>query len=357
MTDDRWWRQLLPATVRQAAEPVYHYTSPAGFLGLVEHHELWASEATAMNDVAEVRQGWQFIRDWVASQQGDGRMAGVLDLFAEHAAMNEADEAPLGYPGTSPEGIYMCCASTRGDDANQWRLYGADGHGYAVELDPSIGLRAIVSGDRPPDNVESSVDDEGVVHQFVWPDHLVEVSPWLHVLYTDEEKSEALAGLAYNALAEFTKLDASEAQVRSVEGEYERIHEDLLTIIGQDLARLAQLMKAPGFAGENEVRALAMDDMSHDGSGRAARFRATAFGVARYLRLSASDSLVSDESEPSIDPRATLYDSDQDRRLPIIGVHLGPLIRAENNRATVNALLHSAGYTDCEIDVSDIPLR
>lgn len=183
-------------------EPVYHYTSPAGLLGLVEHHELWASEAAAMNDVAEVRQGWRFIRDWVSRQKGGRRTRGVLELIASHAEMSEADESPLGYLGTSPEGIYICCASTRVDDANQWRLYGAEGRGYAVELNPLVNLRATVSGERPPAVVDSYVDDEGRAHSFVLPSDTVDVSPWLHVLYADEEKSEALAGLVDAASAE-----------------------------------------------------------------------------------------------------------------------------------------------------------
>ncbi|MCC6497000.1 MAG: DUF2971 domain-containing protein [Propionibacteriaceae bacterium] len=355
MTADRWWRQLLPATVRQATEPIYHYTSPAGLLGLVEHNELWATEAAAMNDVAEVRQGWQFIRDWVARQKGDDQTMGVLELIAEHAGMNEADETPFGYLGTSPEHIYLCCASTRGDDANQWRLYGAEGRGYAVELDPSLNLRAVVSGERTAGQVESYVDDDGIDRSFVWPTDMVEVSPWLHVLYTEQEKSEALAGLVANAVAEFDNVEGLAARSRA--GEYERAHEDLLTIIGQDLARLAQLMKSSGFASESEVRVLAVDDLLNGGSSRAAKFRPTAFGIARYVRLSASATFISDDAEPSVDPRATLYDSDKGRQLPIAGVRLGPLIRADNNRSTVKALLESAGHIDLAVKTSDIPLR
>ncbi|MGC3954676.1 MAG: hypothetical protein QM804_10555 [Propionicimonas sp.] len=357
MIDDRWWRQLLPATVRQATEPVYHYTSPAGLLGLVEHHELWASEAAAMNDVAEVRQGWRFIRDWVSRRKGDRRTRGVLELIASHAAMSEADESPLGYLGTSPEGVYMCCASTRVDDANQWRLYGAEGRGYAVELNPLVNLRAVVPGARPPALVDSYVDDEGRAHSFVLPSDTVEVSPWLHVLYADEEKSEALAGLVDGASEELASVEVLGARAGSDDGEYYRAHEDLLTVVGQDLARLAQLMKSPGFAGEDEVRVLAVDARREEDSTRAARFRSTPFGVARYVPLSASPKFAADDAEPYIDPRATLYEHDEDRQLPITAVRLGPLIRADNNQSTVRALLTSAGYIGCALEVSDIPLR
>ena len=67
-------------TIRPAKEPVYHYTSAVGLLGIVENHELWATEAIGMNDMAEVHQGWDFIRGWVAKQDpDDGVMKIVLD--------------------------------------------------------------------------------------------------------------------------------------------------------------------------------------------------------------------------------------------------------------------------------------
>jgi hypothetical protein len=250
----------------------------------------------------------------------------------------------------------MCCASTRVDDANQWRLYGAEGRGYAVELNPLVNLRAVVSGDRPPIMVDSYEDAEGRAHSFVLPSDTVDVSPWLHVLYADEEKSEALAGLVDGASAELVSVAALGARAGSDDGEYYRAHEDLLTIVGQDLARLAQLMKSPGFAGEDEVRVLAVDHRPEEDSTRAARFRSTPFGVARYVRLSASTTVVDDDTEPYIDPSATLYD-DEERQLPMTAVRLGPRIRADNNQSTVRALLASAGYLGCAVEASGIPLR
>ncbi len=68
--NDELWRGLLP-TIMPATGSIYHYTSPSGLLGLVENHELWATEATGMNDLGEVRQGWDFIRSWVRGQPRD----------------------------------------------------------------------------------------------------------------------------------------------------------------------------------------------------------------------------------------------------------------------------------------------
>lgn len=40
-------------------------------IGAVQSKELWATEATGMNDVAEVRQGWSCIRSWLEDQADD----------------------------------------------------------------------------------------------------------------------------------------------------------------------------------------------------------------------------------------------------------------------------------------------
>ncbi len=58
----------VESEVTEFVGPVFHYTTPTGLLNILERKELWATEAAGMNDVAEVRQGWAFIRDWMTDQ-------------------------------------------------------------------------------------------------------------------------------------------------------------------------------------------------------------------------------------------------------------------------------------------------
>lgn len=91
--------------------PIYHYPSAAAYLGIIENHCLWATEAFGMNDVAELRHGWEFVREWLGKQESDV----AIDEMKSH--LQDPDAA-------SPEvEVFMCCASTLRDDVSQWRLY------------------------------------------------------------------------------------------------------------------------------------------------------------------------------------------------------------------------------------------
>jgi hypothetical protein len=146
------WRGLLPeGAVREATSQIFHYTTPAGLLGLVTGRELWATEASGMNDVSEVRQGWDFTRAWLADQDPEDALIRELLRVAQIG-----DNTQGQHPAQTRDGIFMCCASLRGDDANQWRLYAGSARGYAVELDPRVPLTTIVDGGRPRSEPTSS---------------------------------------------------------------------------------------------------------------------------------------------------------------------------------------------------------
>ena len=334
------WRGLLPVAVREASDSVYHYTDSAGLMGVLTRHELWATEAAAMNDIAEVRQGWDFIREWVTRQRGRRHPAmGMIEFLAAQA---EDADPPFGHSGTSPDGIYMCCASVHGDDANQWRLYGGGGHGYAVELDPSTQLMAVLPGCHPR-GATAGDEDGGPAGEE--PHQFVDVTPWLHVLYSEEQKSAAFTGLVKTAERQLKRIEKESVRARRDQGDYYGIREAHDAQIAIDLARLAQLMKSDGFSGEHEVRVIVVDQFASRPD-LVAQFRATPFGVVRYARLSAPSDIIESPA---------LCADVGGRKLPITGVRLGPLIRPNNNKSTVHSLLHSSGYLDSSVSESLVP--
>lgn len=324
MTNEHW-RGLLPETIRRAEGSVFHYTSPSGFFGLVENGELWATESSAMNDMAEVRQGWAFIREWLDLQGHDQAVESMRWAADEDGIVSTLRD------------IYMCCASSRGDDANQWRLYAARGRGYAVELDAAIPLSAIAAKmarpARPP-------REPGRLYFLREP--TASVSPWLGVLYSDAEKRSALDGLLENARRELESVKQA-----NYETEYD--YNEALGVAesetGRDLARLAQLMKADGFSGEHEYRTVVttfLDGIS--------KFRATENGVVRYVRMTASP-----EQHESDD---LVYKSEHEKlTVPVRSVRSGPLLNDKNGRATLTAFLKENGYGSADVLHSDIPLR
>ncbi len=63
IADDPWEPPKVdPGTV------VYHYTSPVGLVGVMQQRELWASEATSLNDLSEVKKGLKAIRHRVREE-------------------------------------------------------------------------------------------------------------------------------------------------------------------------------------------------------------------------------------------------------------------------------------------------
>jgi hypothetical protein len=320
--DDDWRNGLLPSTIRRATGPIYHYTVPSALLSEAEVKELWATEATGMNDLAEVRQGWAFVRTWLETQPDNW-------VTQQIRSTSDADNF-----AARPTDVFMCCASTEGDDANQWRLYSNGGRGYAVELDASVELAALARKDLPePIEYGHRMSARLSAH----------VTPWLHVLYTDEEKRATLDGLATNALDDWAQLEAD-----GFDSDEERDHlgEVAQELLIEALATVAQLMKSPGFAGEAEVRVIVTT--FRDGC---TQFRATPNGVIRYVRLVAAPQ--------DVTRSRVLFEKalGGGKTIPITGVRLGPLLSAQNNTDTIKELLRRSGFSGATVSVSEVPLR
>lgn len=275
-----------------------------------------------MNDLAEVRQGWDFIRNWLTTQPNNWATK----------VMSQA--AGADHWASSAKQVFMCCASVNGDDANQWRLYANNGRGYAVELDPSVPL-----GVRLPDDVTKPTEFRRTLEPSV------RVTPWLHVLYSDAEKNAALGGLLRNALADW---EAQEAGGFDSEEERRYMGELAQEMLIDALASVAQLMKSSGFEGEAEVRTIVTAYL--DGH---FNFRATENGVLRYVRLVAD---LGGEYRNGTVYREDLGDG---QTIPVTGVRLGPCLSAQNNVDTVGMLLRQHGFKVAArgVSVSDVPLR
>lgn len=321
------WRGLLPESIEQWTDPAYHYTSPGGLLGVLENQELWATEATGMNDVAEIRQGWDFIRDWLAGYRGDD--PALRDVNGAFGIVRQEDS------WSQISTTFMCCASTERDDANQWRLYANSGSGYVIELDTTEKLA--VRGVRK--RTHATVTPSGEPTWSALLRDTVEVSPWLKVLYKDCDKRQALDGFLANSrafrdgvlkeLPDSTRSEAeAEFQVSLVAG----------------LEMIAQLMKSRGFAGENEVRTV----VSFVNADDHISYRATDYGVVRHARLI---------SRPVQDREESVAFLDKEHpKLPVRSVGLGPLLSAQNNKVAIERLLLRGGNPP-EVWHSQIPLR
>lgn len=285
---------------------------------MVQHRVLWASEAAGMNDRAEVRQGWKKVKKWLNSQPESE----AVELL-KHVA-----DRPLA----APHQVFVLCASTRPDDANQWRLYANGGAGYAVQLDPTVALIALTDSEVEPWT-------SGRV-SFGAATSVVEVGPWLHVLYEADDIDAALQALVDRLNASAEAIERSGFSQDEKDGAYDMLQSEAY----RDVAEIAHLIKEPGFSGENEVRVVVTFFWGDDHI----KHRAGRYGVVGYTELAASSD---GKQRIHVVPR-----TDATAALPIRSVRIGPLLHKEH-KASVRGFLRKHGHGSVAVRRSKVPLR
>ncbi len=294
-----------------APRSVYHFTDMRGLLGIVEHAELWATEASSLNDPTEVSGGLDRIYRWMRRHRTERAVAKVLEVLPNRPEL-------FGR-------IYVLSASLDGDDAGQWRSYGDNGRGCAIELDTSRPLT--VKAQQP------------LVRPAGWArrtTHASLVTRWTRTIYTEAQLDEVLRGLTSWAEREFTAAEriywGSDDLAPSASVEY----------VMDALLAVAALLKPPGYHGEAEARTVVTLTRRSPHT----RFRASAYGIAQYASLARSVD----------DPDATIHDGDR-WTLPIRSIRLGPHASYELAHNTIRELLDRNGYVVAQAQPGHVRLR
>ncbi len=317
---------------------VFHYTSPVGLLGILTNGELWASEAAGLNDLDEISKGWKLAQGWLSKLPED-------DQF-KRAAQTALEVSDLFRDFTAPESAFVLCASEVGDDANQWRLYGAGGAGYAVELDSTVPLAVRTDLKRRRDEaIEPDEAHKRIFRRDIFRDHC-SVSPWTRVVYREglaeryleDARAWALSRLAIAQRAR--QFDSSDDPSPSQEADA-RAYGDIESAI----ASVAHTLKSRGFEGENEARVV----VTFTAGDWHASYRSAPVGVTRYVRLCTAPP----------DERQILLKGEWDKKalLPIKSVRLGPALDGRHGREAVRSLLRRCGYEDVPVKASKVRLR
>jgi hypothetical protein len=191
---------------------VWHYTTGAGLIGIVESGSLFATQVSCLNDATEIRYSAKKLREALsalsAGMNGEQPEAALVKRFAELLQDNEAA------PTSAPLPYFVSCFSSLEDDLSQWRSYGGGENGYA------IGVM--------------------VKDLFGVPNSLV-----ARVNY-DAETHGAVAREAAEATVKFYKEGLKEG----IE-DWDNI---FLELWDYTLTQVAPFLKDPGFAVEQEVR-------------------------------------------------------------------------------------------------------
>jgi Protein of unknown function (DUF2971) len=124
--------QKVSRTVAKRSTPrtLYHYTSGAGLLGVLQTKSIWATNIRFMNDIREFQVALDLIADALDRRRSAGHRPSRF-MSALHAVLETALET------ASKIDIYVSSFSEHGDQLSQWRGYCPPGNGYSLGLAPN----------------------------------------------------------------------------------------------------------------------------------------------------------------------------------------------------------------------------
>lgn len=222
-------------------EALWHYTTFAGFQGIISSKTIWATEYRFLNDSEEFSHARTLAEKLV---EGVPELTGLR--FAARDTIRSAVRLAFGSGFLHEERFSMMVASFSevGDQLSQWRGYAGDSTGVSLGLD----LRHL----RPPSAVHTTVVFAPCVYDRAEKEHLLGA-----ILDHCRERLEA----AWNSTVTSGLKNIDRSNPNAV---WDHIHEhsqEISTSVGEahtnlqwDLLRLAPLLKNESFSEEREWR-------------------------------------------------------------------------------------------------------
>jgi hypothetical protein len=125
-----------------ATEPpphLFHYTSPAGLIGIVQSKELWATHIRFFSDLKELGQAQEYVLLAIRNRLS-------APIYKE--AYSDADRALLEelahHIGAGAMGVFVASLTEMRDQLSQWRAYCPPAGGYAIGI-PTRQLKAMAA--------------------------------------------------------------------------------------------------------------------------------------------------------------------------------------------------------------------
>jgi hypothetical protein len=118
----------LPAAESSQRLPIAisHYTNLQGFIGMVEHDQVWASNVAYLNDREELLHGVKCASRALTKLLHDRRLTQWNAAIEGVVRQMEAGRMP---------NTYAACFCEKGDLLNQWRGYGGSEQGISLRFD------------------------------------------------------------------------------------------------------------------------------------------------------------------------------------------------------------------------------
>jgi hypothetical protein len=115
--------------------PLYHYTTQTGLLGIIKDRQIWATHTQYLNDRREFLHAVDLVRGEVQRLLDERNTGQEAVSLARIEALNRMREMLL----MSPEHINVCVCSFSedSDSLSQWRAYGGSS-GFAIGFSPEV---------------------------------------------------------------------------------------------------------------------------------------------------------------------------------------------------------------------------
>ncbi len=195
-------------------EPLYHYTSFKGLLGIVASGALWASDIRYMNDSAELKHTADLIRTEIFRRIASGHaQPDLLNQFLDWVT----------HRITNGHMLFASSFRSNGNMLSQWRGYSSLGKGVSLGFDPDYILCcAEQQSFQIGKCIYCSKSQQKLISQVI-------------------DAVEVLAEGYLPALSNKGKTD-------------EHSYHSIFHMLESDLLRLAAILKHPSFAEEEEWR-------------------------------------------------------------------------------------------------------
>jgi hypothetical protein len=284
---------------REPTCTLYHYTTQAGLLGIIEKNEIWATHTQFLNDTKEYRHAVDAVTTEIVGRliDADGESRLVLADMAR------------GVKGIENMNVCVCSFSEDRDSLSQWRAYGGATSGYA------IGFNAL--------HVAEMVRREEF---FLAP-----------CIYKPAEQAAVVQALIDKVFEQnMERLNNGETLLSENPEDWLGTKRPI-SPRGGNLAfylhRYAPILKHEAFSGEKEWRIISRPLFSaHDRFG----FRCGSSTLIPYYRVPIAHA---------------------DRRLELDEVVVGPTPHIEQSCGAVGSFLVSRELTDVPVNPSAIPYR
>jgi Protein of unknown function (DUF2971) len=127
-----WWagKEKQIAIESEVKEPLYHYTSMQGMLGIISKEEMWFTNIFHLNDPSELGYGIKICLQ-ILSENAE-------NAFSYKQRFRDWMKHLLVKAGGEIFSFYVASFSAHKNDLGQWRAYADDGRGVAIGFAPPL---------------------------------------------------------------------------------------------------------------------------------------------------------------------------------------------------------------------------